>query len=439
MDKRLTLDLPSMGRSRAGGHRTKIMLGSIFDQSSFGARDCAISTALPLSRPQRTRLWELPSAYHCSIIGTCLSTADLRKLVSKLGFPEAKALTDHDLHKYGVTLAGKRDGSGKFLQKALDRKHQTFIVRFEHADSEAALGRLWDEAALNGDIPGAYWATLTHPHAGDALRRRIFGEVHMLSHLVGAANRADIRRLILLEQEIGELKTKAERQQAAVREAITTRDAKIRALGDLLAKANANSSAAEPAEAAITARLREQLGTESERRQKCMDRLAAVKQQLEEERKLRQAAEQREQALRYELELVEASLCQSGPADEATSAAKSALHGKAVLYVGGHPGHVSALRDLAQEYAADLLYHDGGIEDHVSQLPGLISQAAHVFFPVDCISHDAMLNVKRHCRNAGKRYVPLRTSGLTTFLAALRAADTCPLEDGAIRERAASA
>ncbi|MBI2256537.1 MAG: DUF2325 domain-containing protein [Proteobacteria bacterium] len=51
-----------------------------------------------------------------------------------------------------------------------------------------------------------------------------------------------------------------------------------------------------------------------------------------------------------------------------------------------------------------------------------MAQAEHVFFPVNCISHEAMCGLKRLCRQAGKRYQPLRSAGLTTFFAALRTA-----------------
>ena len=49
--------------------------------------------------------------------------------------------------------------------------------------------------------PGPYWALLTHPTANKDLIGEAFSDVHMLSHLVGAANRADIRRLQELERE----------------------------------------------------------------------------------------------------------------------------------------------------------------------------------------------------------------------------------------------
>ncbi|MGE3873630.1 MAG: DUF2325 domain-containing protein [Parvibaculaceae bacterium] len=348
--------------------------------------------------------------------------------MTKLELPEARKLSDHDLHKYGVTLAGQREGCGKFLQKALDKKHRAFISLFDQAACEGDLAKLWEEAARNGDIPGGYWAALTHPCAGETLKKRIFGEVHMLSHLVGAANRADIRRLAALEQETNELRAKVDRQQALLRDAIVTRDAKIAELTRLLRPIGDNP--APPADSAdleghdvstsIVASLKEQLGLESYRRQKAADRLAVAEEKISSERKLRQAAEQRETVLRRELELVEAALSGSASDSAGDAEISGLLRGGAVLYVGGHPGHVSSLRDIVQKFSARLLYHDGGIDDQLSQLPGLVSQARLVFFPVDCVSHDSMHTVKRLSRHSGKPYVPLRSASLSTFLAALR-------------------
>jgi hypothetical protein len=52
-----------------------------------------------------------------------------------------------------------------------------------------------------------------------------------------------------------------------------------------------------------------------------------------------------------------------------------------------------------------------GVSEHnAAMIPGLVSRADMVVFPVDCISHEAAIAVKRSCRLMGKRYVPLRTS-----------------------------
>ena len=56
----------------------------------------------------------------------------------------------------------------------------------------------------------------------------------MLSHLVGSANRADIRRLCVLESEKAALEVKLQRQQQAFHEAVVARDSQIRELREAL-------------------------------------------------------------------------------------------------------------------------------------------------------------------------------------------------------------
>src|SRR5262249_32865922 len=94
-----------------------------------------------------------------------------------------------------------------------------------------------------------------------------------------------------------------------------------------------------------------------------------------------------------------------------------------LLYVGGRPNQIAHLRSIAEDLGGALLHHDGGVEHNPDLLPGLTSRADVVLFPVDCVSHEAVLIVKRLCRQADKRFIPLRSAGATSFLAALRSLD----------------
>ena len=85
-----------------------------------------------------------------------------------------------------------------------------------------------------GDVPGAYWAALTHPATTQDIVSRIFAGVHMLSHVVGTANRADIRRLRQLEADNVLLAANVERQQRQLHEGFVERDRTIRELNELL-------------------------------------------------------------------------------------------------------------------------------------------------------------------------------------------------------------
>ena len=67
---------------------------------------------------------------------------------------------------------------------------------------------------------------MTHPLASEALMVDAFGDVHMLSHLLGASNRADIRRLNALEKEREALSE----ELAGTRRQLAAKDADVRRL-----------------------------------------------------------------------------------------------------------------------------------------------------------------------------------------------------------------
>ena len=90
-----------------------------------------------------------------------------------------------------------------------------------------------------------------------------------------------------------------------------------------------------------------------------------------------------------------------------------------MLYVGGRPKQVWQARAAVEGLGGRFLHHDGGIDDNGALLAGLVSRADLAAFPVDCISHDAAGMVKRLCRQSAKPFLPLRSSGAGSLLAAL--------------------
>jgi hypothetical protein len=388
----------------------------------------AAGVFVPPAPRRRTAIFDMHASVHCSIIGTCLSSAETRRILVKLGVPGAETAADHDVHKQGVALAGNAQGGGKVIQKALDRRHETVVKQFAKAADEMVLGRMWDDAVRRGDIPGAYWAVLSHPLATDALMRKAFGDVHMLSHLVGAANRADIRRLRELEEENAELQARLDAQQRHLRDGFIERDGKIRLLTEALGRALAEAPSVGASDDARAAReairdLERRLAREATRCARVESRLeAALHAQSEAESARRDAVRECEE-MRRELALAETQiaglLAENPDADGNRASVTLPLGGAQVLYVGGRAHQVPQLKALVEGAGGVLLHHDGGIEHSMTLLPGLVSRADCTVFPVDCISHDAMGAVKRQCRQAGKPFIPLRTSSLASLLAGL--------------------
>jgi hypothetical protein len=389
------------------------------------------------TEPRRRRIWELSNSFHCSIIGTCLTTSELRQLLVKMGLSCAPRESDHELHGRAVLLAGQKNHTAKLLNKAIDRRHRSAIQQFAKARSADELRSLWDGAVQRAEIPGAYWAVLTHPETTEDLVRHVFGEVHMLSHLVGAANRADIRRLRELEAENAVLQEKVSRQQMQLRDAVVKREATIADLKEALGRAIAvnvpRDTAADVGDAttsAIIADLRERLSLETSRLEKMERRLASLTNERDSERRECGILRRREEELRREIEAAELSLSRMSLAAETADDPPPDLRGAALLYVGGRPHQLAQLRRLAEQWGASLVHHDGGVDDRSGLLESQVASADLVLFPVDCVSHNAVGVIKRMSRKVGRQFVPLRSSGLTSFVTALRAlAARQPLAD----------
>src|SRR3954447_12560498 len=85
--------------------------GPLLVASNFASRVIAGPT-------RRRRIWDLGESLHCSIIGTCLTTDEIRRLLRKIGLGTPDA-TDHAIHGLVVGLADRQDVGSKLLNKVL--------------------------------------------------------------------------------------------------------------------------------------------------------------------------------------------------------------------------------------------------------------------------------------------------------------------------------
>jgi hypothetical protein len=373
----------------------------------------------------RLRLDELDGHLHCSVIGTCLGTAELRKLMAR--HIDVQGLSELEVHHEAVRLSGGDRAVARALHKALDQRHDAALRRAGRAHGETELSSLWEDSLRLGDVPGAYWALLTHRDCSAGLRRRVFGDVHMLSHFVGAANRADIRRLVALENENADLRDRLERQQGRAQQLLEERDAATARLREVEL-----SSTVRPAidEAALQPVVNVQaltaaLATQTERRERAGAAAAAARGELRRLQEELDLSKRHMQILVRELGAAEVQLREhDGAGGEARTALAPGLQGRRILYVGGRPSSLPAIRSLAQRLGAEFQRHDGGLEDRKGLLESALSWAQLVLFPVDCIDHDSAARLKRQCLKAGTPFVPLRTASVASFAAALTDIDS---------------
>lgn len=379
---------------------------------------------------RRKRLDEVPGRWMCSVIGTCLTLADLRKLVVKVGLVLPADASEYRLHGAIVHLASENRVLGKAVARLLDKRHAATVSRMVRVADEETLTRLWADARNGGDIPGAYWALMTHPLDLPTLKDRVYGEVHMLSHLSGATQRVDLQRTAGLEKQVADLTAELLRTRSDLAQARQDRDAARREAGvgeiqrrraDQLADRLAELESGAALSAAQQA-LR-QVQAEKEALSRALDaarnRLEQVQDQRQKEEAERRGLEQRlaDAELRWQ-EARRAAPVERTVSNESGDGIDLAR--RQILYVGGIGHAARHLEDVVKACNGVFVHHDGGLDDGCPRLAGAVSCADVVFCPVTCVSHEAVTHLKRNCRKACKPFVPLPNHSISTFRRALK-------------------
>lgn len=317
----------------------------------FRGRNDPLPLVMADAKGRRSRIWDIAPTLHCSIIGTCLSASELRQFFIKLGDADARTASDHTLHSSGVRAAGKHDLVGKLLNKALDNRHEAAIRRFAKASNPTQVRALWQEAFEQGGIPGGYWAVLTHPATDRPLVEEVFGQVHMLSHMVGSSNRIDITRLRTLERELGERDDKICRQEARLSEGARERAELLRKVEDLEMEVRRREITARTAAELTTGTLTgstllQRLDAEKARSSNLASRVAELEDQVKKAQKFAAALNKQNDQLQREVIALEAELKMDN-ADQPGLDIEHDLNGLTVLYVGGRPGLIDQLKAVA--------------------------------------------------------------------------------------------
>lgn len=378
-----------------------------------------VTNDLASTEPRRVRrkIWELKSSYHCPVIGTCATVSELRKVARQARLQSAMRLTDYAVHSSFVALAGEKCPASRQLNKLLDRKYARYIKQFSEAENEKALRRLWLEARTVGDIAGALWALISHPKTSAKLAQEVYQEIHMMSHQLQAAKRAELQRLAELERETRRLERELQRNAVKSAQSLAANSRHIDSLIERLARSK-------EAEARLEAL---ENGTAILEYQERIDRLErdlaeALLRIARAERKAQQQAERMVEQQKFppvtpSVEWRQSDTCAACENDY--ECCQIDLCGRCVLCVGGLTGTADRYRRLVEGCNGRFLHHDGGVEDNAHRLGSLLQRADAVVCPADCVSHDAARRIKRYCKRYDKTCLFLRSSGTGAFSSAL--------------------
>ncbi|MCP5365576.1 MAG: DUF2325 domain-containing protein [Hyphomicrobiales bacterium] len=366
----------------------------------------------------------------------------MRRIIAKLQIPIPADAEEYSIHGFFAASAEKPAPVAKAMHKILERKYRAAIRRFSRLEDAQALLAAWDQCLEQGDVPGPYWALVTHPAACEDVTWRAFGHVHMLSHLVGSSNRADIRRLRQLEQEqdvltdkLSNAKRDIAKRERDLRQLVEDHAAQLRefsgqcvASQELECRLSLAESRVQELEAGETHQtmlglieaLNQMASEETKRADQAFMRLTEQSREIED---LRSANERLREELHMALrdcEAIEAEFHGGlGNPDEHACPVMD-LCGRRIIYIGGRARLIPHLQALVERANGIFIHHDGGVEESYKRLGDVLSRGDAVLCPVDCISHGACQAAKRVCKQRSKAFVPLRSSGLSSFMNGLR-------------------
>lgn len=387
---------------------------------------------------RRRKLWELEEKLHCPVIGTCISLDELKKIARKEAF-SGRSFDEYRLHVEAVSASCTRNSAAVAMHKLLEKKYVRWVKAFDQAKSDAAVRTLWQEHLERGEVAGPMWAALTHKAAGKETCDKVYGDVHMLSHQVGAGLAADARRLEYLELEINRLSHEARQSMHRTNQILTERAARIRFLEvesqrqqqalrempGLKERAKALESGQTMVDLERRLLLLEAANSklaEALHKHKAQQQVGQLEELAAENGRLKKAVA----SLSAERDAMERLMLSDSPDTPPDNAGchgecdrcEDKLKGRCVLCVGGRTTLLPQYRELAERLGVRFIHHDGGQEEAMSRLPDLLAASDAVICPTDCVSHTAYYQLKRHCKTYGKPCV-LTKSGIAGFAAAL--------------------
>jgi hypothetical protein len=334
------------------------------------------------------------------------------------------------------------------VQRTLERRYAAVVKRFARARAPADLEHLWREALANGEVQGAFWAVLSHPHAPPELHARAYEDVHMLSHQIGAGLNADLKALAETRDTLARVRRESAAAATRAERALAEKDARLAQAEQRLADLAGVETALDAARGRLAAlESGAELKTLRDRVDAQDDEIAELQQlvrehaaQVDELQRQLARAEQRRLEAAAELAERDASLraleallpmdagaevceadgdCAHCPAEPDAGLDGIDFRGRRILCVGGRGSLNGHYRTLVERCNGELVRHDGGLEDNRARLESLLASADAVICPLDCVSHDASQRTKRFCKRHLKPCVMLKRSGVGAFALAL--------------------
>ena len=384
---------------------------------------------------RRKKIWEIDHGYLCATIGACLNRAEMRKLAREPEFKNITLQDDHGLHVFFIEVAKNSDSMGKALQRFLDRKYRQATRNYFLSEDSETIAALWKKDLAEGNIDRAWYAVATHPALNLEQASAYYAQLHMISHdLIAnfARNRGNFLRqneqIIALQEQLAAQKQLRKEDKKRFRDLqqewsrAETLAKKLQRGNDRLREELESLRQGEASrQQAMAGDLRQALLLEQDSLRDELQLARARYDELQEQHLalLQHHEEQHQELVGFENLLRDRfsaiDPCRDCSEQDTSDCPGRNLCGRTVLYVGGLHKMIPHYKQLVETLGGRFLHHDGGKEESRNLLQKMLATADAVFCPIDCVSHDACLSVKKICKRYQKPFVMMRSASLSSL------------------------
>lgn len=343
-------------------------------------------------------------------------------------------MTEYELHVIVVSNCANRNVLSERVQRLLDERYAADILRLSRVQDDEAILALWRAAYDTGETAGALWAAWSHGAISESASEMIYGDIHMLSHQVGAGIRTHLRQLDSLHQDNKRLRVELDTLRNDTTQSSREKDRLLEETRRKLADAESRAALLgvrelELAHARQAARdystvfnraqmLAQRVETIEERNADNARRAERLAQELNETHDNLSAAEA---ALELALGIGACHGIQGAEGCGKTCPAEAQLAGRCVLCIGGRPNLVDGYRRLVETQGGRFIHHDGGQEESLHRIDAAVATADAVICQSGCVSHAAYWRLKEACKKLDKPCVFVKSPGVGSFARGLAA------------------
>ena len=388
---------------------------------------------LPADDHRQLRFWEVEAFFKCPVAGWCLDLQEQKRILQKEGI-RTKGLSDLEMHEALVKSLDSENSLSRRIDFWLNRKYQKEISTLSSLEPEAFIKR-WNASVKKEGFDGIVWVAVTRGDLSAEVRRNMFGDVHMETHVRAkqldkerqrvdqeqkrsarfAKNANEGRRINRILKRENE---RLENQLSAACRLSEDLQNQNRKLENELAKGKKNS---------LIVSLQEENTLLRAEKDEVLEQILSYQRELrrlekKNHRLLSRLKKQRQICFQRFNESTNPTVqaLNSSPHDSASS---MDLSKRCILVVGGLPKMQVLYRQLIERNKGTFAYHDGRMNKGTGpkDLVNKVRRADLAICCVDHSSHTSALVVKSLCKRHKKCFRMLTNSSLNNISLTLSA------------------